>query len=133
MRATDKDPISIHSSTALLHERYKQLHREKRRREERELLRVFCVSPASFDAIHSTRHYVDHTSKRRRAFQTEFLLTNKQPPEVSQSLCTNCQAELRDIEAPAAKNRQTEDRLALCDLPCLLGSFDTDVDTSLHL
>uniref|UniRef100_A0A7N0UPL5 Uncharacterized protein n=1 Tax=Kalanchoe fedtschenkoi TaxID=63787 RepID=A0A7N0UPL5_KALFE len=137
MGVTDSDPIVIHSSIALLQERFKQLHREKRRREERELLRLLSDSPASLGAIHSTRHYIDHTSKRRRIYHTEFLLTDKQAPKVSLSLwpssSTDCQTKLLDIEVPVKKNLQTEDRLALHDLSCLLGSFDTDVDTSLHL
>ncbi|CAM8921417.1 unnamed protein product [Rhodiola kirilowii] len=140
MGATESDPVIIRSSIALLQERFKQLHREKRRREERELLRLFSDSPppASFNASQSTAHYNDYTNKRRRLFHTEFLLTDdKKPPKVPLSLwpssSINCQTAYWDAEAPVAKKKQTQDRLALCDLSSFMGSFETDVDTSLHL
>ncbi|CAM8993062.1 hypothetical protein QQ045_006466 [Rhodiola kirilowii] len=137
MGMTDSDHIDIHSSIALLQERFKQLHREKRQREEKELLRLFGDSPVSFSVTHSIRHYVDHTSKRRRLFHTGPLHIDKQLPKTSLSLwpstSTECQTELRDAEAPDAKRRHTEDRLTMLDSSCLFSCLGNDVDTSLHL
>ncbi|KAL9679957.1 hypothetical protein QQ045_017828 [Rhodiola kirilowii] len=112
--------------------------KHKRLREEKELLRLFSDSPVSFTVTHSTRHYVDHTSKRGRLFHTGPLHTDKQLPKTSLSLwpstsATECQTELREAEAPDAKRRHREDRLTMLDSSCLFSCLGNDVDISLHL
>ncbi|KAL6313799.1 hypothetical protein AAG906_010218 [Vitis piasezkii] len=110
MGRQSSDPIVIHSSIALLQERFRQLQRAKELREERELLRLFSQSPG----VNPT----EFPEPSRSFFQSELILPHRSPlpgsPPASPTCITSTVISRKVYQA--SKNFD-----------------DSDVDTSLHL
>ncbi|EEF29345.1 uncharacterized protein LOC112536879 [Ricinus communis] len=118
------DPTSIHSSIALLQERFRQLERAKEMRQQRELLRLFSEAeqvkpPKAFE-------------QSRPFFHSELVLPLGQPLQDSLYLQPNMQnrhAELQINETPNSVDLWSKNTVMH-----ITNNFDeSDVDTSLHL
>ena len=119
------DPIALHSSIALLQERFRQLQRVKEMREERELLMKNLGDQGRFSpAI--------HCQSSRLSSHPELSFPSPPPPEVTLSLWPSMQqikhSSFQGDENPLLKRRELAslNRFHEPDSDC-------DVDTSLHL
>nr|DAD23614.1 TPA_asm: hypothetical protein HUJ06_025077 [Nelumbo nucifera] len=125
MGRQSSDPTIVHSSIALLQERFRQLQRVKEMREEKELLRLF--TPESERVAPNMPH------EARMLFHPDLILPHSPPLQGSLPNHLNSQASHVDFQAtetPLLNNPWPRDR-AVMDTP---KSFDdADVDTSLHL
>ncbi|KAG5254676.1 metal ion binding protein [Salix suchowensis] len=114
------DPAIIHSSIALLQERFRQLERAKEIRQQRELLKLFS------EADHVQSAMACESSK---LLHSELTLPPRQPIQASLSFQPTLQTEHNDLKAPIVAN--------LCSTDSVMNlryNFDeSDVDTSLHL
>ncbi|KAJ6298418.1 hypothetical protein OIU76_019551 [Salix suchowensis] len=114
------DPAIIHSSIALLQERFRQLERAKEMRQQRELLKLFS------EADHVQSAMACESSK---LLHSELTLPPRQPIQASLSFQPTLQTEHNDLKAPIVAN--------LCSTDSVMNlryNFDeSDVDTSLHL
>ncbi|KAK1306582.1 hypothetical protein QJS10_CPA10g01824 [Acorus calamus] len=110
------DPTVLHSSIALLQERFRQLQRVKEMREERELtLRVFAkaaerVNPPPASHCEPPKWFI-HPELTRRPLQGYLFLQ------------TSSSSDLNQVESPLLTG--------LC--PGRANTEETEVDTSLHL
>lgn len=118
------DPIAIHSSIALLQERFRRLQRAKEMRKERELLRVFSQSPG----VNPT----EFSEPSGSFFQSELILTHGPPFLGSLSSQPNLQnkhSDLQVIDTPILANLRPSENVYQASK----NFDDSDVDTSLHL
>ncbi|KAL6205381.1 hypothetical protein ACLB2K_022641 [Fragaria x ananassa] len=77
--------VKVHSSIALLQERFKQLQRAKEMREERELLRQLIAESA--ERANQTHQAAAHFEPKELVFQSEMTGSQcKQQPQVSMYL-----------------------------------------------
>lgn len=122
MMGRQSDP-AVHSSIALLQERFKQLQRVKEMRQEREVLRLLSeaerINPA-------TPYEVSQTF-----FHSELILQSRRPLQVSlyrESSMQSMHTQQQVIETPVLSNLQPR-------VTAIHASTfnDSDVDTSLHL
>ncbi|KAJ4837231.1 hypothetical protein Tsubulata_027960 [Turnera subulata] len=118
------DPTVIHSSIALLQERFRQLEKAKEMRQQRELLRLLSEA----EQVKAATTY----KPSRLFFPQEFMLPQGQSPQCSLSLQPNVQTKPRDLqvnETPQLENLWLVDTAMRTKI-----DFDeSDVDTSLHL
>ncbi|KAL6310995.1 hypothetical protein AAG906_024659 [Vitis piasezkii] len=124
MGRQSSDPIVIHSSIALLQERFRQLQRAKEMREERELLRLFSQSPG----VNPT----EFPEPSRSFFQSELILPHRSPlpgSPSSQPNSHNKHSDLQVIETPILVNLWPSEKVYQASK----NFDDSDVDTSLHL
>ncbi|XP_058755160.1 uncharacterized protein LOC131628334 [Vicia villosa] len=136
MGRENHDPTIVHSSIALLQERFRQLERVKEMREERELKRMLnepkqiydqstrllssnheLIIPSSSSPPHVSLSLWPTTSSQVKQ-QEEYYSSLKSP--VSMNLCTTSYTQ--NMQASSWKNGYD------CD-----SSSDSGVDTSLHL
>ncbi|KAJ1400346.1 hypothetical protein SESBI_29553 [Sesbania bispinosa] len=134
------DPSVVHSSIALLQERFRQLQRVKEMREKRELLKMLGTEPKHF--INSIPTMT--CDPTRLFFHHELFIPSKSPPHVCLSLWPTSQEDNSSSSTvettPVSKN--------VCFTDCthtqsLQASWkntydwnsgsDSGVDTSLHL
>ncbi|XVF33890.1 hypothetical protein REPUB_Repub18cG0010600 [Reevesia pubescens] len=116
------DP-AIHSSIALLQERFRQLQKAKEMRQEREVLRLLYeaerINPA-------TPHEASQSF-----FHSELILQPRAPVQGSQYSDSSMQSmhtQFQVIETPILSNSRPKDTVMHTS------TFnDSDVDTSLHL
>ncbi|KAL9366840.1 hypothetical protein Peur_038039 [Populus x canadensis] len=117
------DPAIIHSSIALLQERFRQLERAKEMRQQRELLKLFSEA----DHVQSAMDF-----ESSKLLHSELTLPPRQPIQASLSFQPTMQTEHNDLlvnTTPVVAN--------LCSTDSVMNltyNFDeSDVDTSLHL
>ena len=117
------DPAIIHSSIALLQERFRQLERAKEMRQQRELLKLFSEA----DHVQSAMAF-----ESSKLLHSELNLPPRQPIQASLSFQPTMQTEHNDLlvnTTPVVAN--------LCSTDSVMNltyNFDeSDVDTSLHL
>ncbi|XP_061344300.1 uncharacterized protein LOC133290249 [Gastrolobium bilobum] len=139
-RESHDDPTVVHSSIALLQERFRQLQRVKQMREERELKKML-TEPKQFNSITTTSYYEPTKMFSHPEFNTP---SSRSPPHVSLSLWPTSQDMQEDytrVQTPASMNllRPTDYTHAQSlqvswknVYDCEAGS-DSGVDTSLHL
>ncbi|CAK9156823.1 unnamed protein product [Ilex paraguariensis] len=124
------DHVSIDSSIALLQERFRQLQRVKQMREEREYLKMLSESEGCTNP--TTSH-----EPSKLFFQSELILPQKPPSQVSLSLSPNTQIRHANFKATETTPQLTKSWLADTNLArpssIKLDGSDSDVDTSLHL
>ncbi|XP_057497505.1 uncharacterized protein LOC130782263 [Actinidia eriantha] len=134
-RKSSDHQVVIHSSIALLRERFMQLQREKEMRQRRAFLRTLWESER-YITNSPTAHY---EPPKLFFFQTEIL---KPPPcQVSLSLWPNSQikhSNFQGTEKPPQVMKlwqpsTTTDNPFACAPPIKFNDSDPDVDTSLHL
>ncbi|XP_061339805.1 uncharacterized protein LOC133286407 [Gastrolobium bilobum] len=130
------DSTVIHSSIALLQERFRQLQRVKEMREERELLQMLSTEPKHLNS-NPTKTY----EPTRLFFHSESVIPSRSPPHISLSLWPASQGiqenNRRTVETPVSMN------LNFTDCPHTQALWknaydwdsgsDSGVDTSLHL
>lgn len=123
------DPTVVHSSIALLQERFRQLQRAKEKREEREFLRSF-----------SQPEHVNQTTchePSRLFFISELILPSRpSPPSGSLSMQSSWQTNSRDTLLQETQTIPTLANLWSKEIVMMDRSNtfdDSDVDTSLHL
>ena len=116
------DP-AVHSSIALLQERFRQLQRAKEIRQEREVLRLLSETERINPAI-------PHEASQL-FFHSELILQPRQPLQgslYSESSMQNMHTQHQVIETASLSNLQPRDTVMHTS------TFnDSDVDTSLHL
>ncbi|XP_050369042.1 uncharacterized protein LOC126787160 [Argentina anserina] len=104
--------VKVHSSIALLQERFKQLQRAKEMREERELLRQLIAESAE----RATQTQVaEHFEPKGLVFQSEMTVSQ---PQVSMYLQPSYLQSKQNYQAVMRRPGKLD---------------DSDVDTSLHL
>ena len=136
------DPTVVHSSIALLQERFRQLQRVKEMREERELRKMLAHEPKQLSSNNHTMSYEPTT----RVFSHPELIapSSRSPPHFSLSLWPISQANQED-----QRSFQNPVSMDLCPTyththaQTLQASWknvhdwdsgsDSGVDTSLHL
>lgn len=136
------DPIALHSSIALLQERFRQLQRVKEMREERELQMKNLGDQSRFNPTihryHSSR-LSSHPDQLSLPTPTPSPSPTPPPPEVTLSLWPSLQIKHSNFQGdddnPLLKNLQRRNELYRRSS---LNKFhepecDSDVDTSLHL
>ncbi|PSS10427.1 Protein FAM50B like [Actinidia chinensis var. chinensis] len=134
-RESSDRQVVIHSSIALLRERFMQLQREKEMRQRRELLRTLWESERYITNSSTISHY---EPSQLFFFQTEIL---KPPPcQVSLALWPNSQIKhsnsFQGTEKPQVMKLwqpSTTDKPFVRAPPIKFNDSDSDVDTSLHL
>ncbi|OAY55233.1 hypothetical protein MANES_03G138300v8 [Manihot esculenta] len=119
------DPAIMHSSIALLQERFRQLERAKEMRQQRELLRLFSEA----EQVKSAKGY----EPSRLFFHSELISSSPgQPLQASIYLHSNTEnnhTNLRINETPDWVNIWSKNTVTH-----ITNNFDdSDVDTSLHL
>ncbi|OWM85634.1 uncharacterized protein LOC116209155 [Punica granatum] len=133
------DPIAVHSSIALLQERFRQLQRVKEMREEKELQRMLTEPPPNklFNPASSPNY-----EPFKFFFQPDFglpLSTTSPPPQLSLSLWPCPQSNISpscfsSMDNPMFVSSQfSQTRSLRANLSDKSEDFDDDVDTSLHL
>ncbi|OVA20173.1 hypothetical protein BVC80_1663g70 [Macleaya cordata] len=126
MGRQNSDHTVVHSSIALLQERFRQLQRVKEMREERELLRLFSseperVSPTTRDAPSKLFFHPELIIPPRPTLQSSHFFQTE-----SQSKC----ADFLAVDTPLLMSLWPTDR----GIVRTSNNFDdADVDTSLHL
>ncbi|XVF70821.1 hypothetical protein PTKIN_Ptkin11bG0192600 [Pterospermum kingtungense] len=113
----------VHSSIALLQERFRQLQRAKEMRQERQVLRLLSEAEQINPAI--------PPEASQLFFSSELILQPRPPLQGSvygESSMQNMHAQHRAIETPSLSN--LEPRNSVMHTSTL---NDSDVDTSLHL
>ena len=109
--------VKVHSSIALLQERFKQLQRAKEMREERELLRQLIAESA--ERANQTHQAAAHFEPKELVFQSEMTGSQcKQQPQVSMYLQPSYLQSKKNYQAAMRRPSKLD---------------DSDVDTSLHL
>lgn len=113
----------VHSSIALLQERFRQLQRAKEMRQERQVLRMHSeadrINPAT------------PPESSQLFFHSELILQPRPPRQgslYSESSMQNLHTQHRAIETPSLSNLQPRDSFMHTST-----LNDSDVDTSLHL
>ncbi|XP_059636715.1 uncharacterized protein LOC132278830 [Cornus florida] len=135
--SSDQQHTVIHSSIALLQERFRQLERMKEMREERELMRMISESHDQQQYSSSpTMHYEPSSSSF--FFHSELILPPRvvPPVQVSLSLWPNSQSkcsDFRGLDQTAMKTWPTDTPLVRASPVKSTQDSDSDVDTSLHL
>ena len=139
MGGENQDPTAVHSSIALLQERFRQLQRAKQMREERELLKMLNEPKQLNSNIPSTNTY----EPARLSLEPESVIPSKSPPHVSLSLGPTSQArqqEHRSLETmTASRGLRAMDYTHSSLQAAWKNVYDCDsendsgVDTSLHL
>ncbi|KDP39245.1 hypothetical protein JCGZ_01002 [Jatropha curcas] len=118
------DPTVIHSSIALLQERFRQLEKAKEMRQQRELLRLFSEA----EQVQSAKDY----EPSRPFFHSELTLSPGQPLQGSLYVQPNMENKYTDLpvnETPNLVNLWSKNTVMHN-----INNFDeSDVDTSLHL
>ncbi|KAK7245968.1 hypothetical protein RIF29_40823 [Crotalaria pallida] len=142
-RENHDDPTIVHSSIALLQERFRQLERVKEMREERELLKMY-TEPKQYNSNMMSTYY----ESTRFFSKPELIMPSRSPPpplpHVSLSLWpTTSHDEDRhksSVEAQVSMNlcpTQTQSMQASWKKKNVYdwdsGSDHSGVDTSLHL
>ncbi|KAF6149586.1 hypothetical protein GIB67_011195 [Kingdonia uniflora] len=121
MGMQNSDPTVIHSSIALLQERFRQLHRVKQMREERELLKLFSKTERIMPTI--------------RSYEQSRVFSQPEPSlQCSLSLRPEPQGKYGDYQAfdtPLLMSLWPTDRGVVVRSSKTFD--DSDVDTSLHL
>ncbi|KAK9268192.1 hypothetical protein L1049_010635 [Liquidambar formosana] len=128
MGRENKDPTVIHSSIVLLQERFRQLHRVKKMREGRGLLKML-KEPQRFG------HTINY-DPTKLFFNPEVILPPRPPPQVSLSLWPNShtkQDHNRGTETPLLTDLWPRDAPSMQASSNKLEGSESDVDTSLHL
>ncbi|XP_050217279.1 uncharacterized protein LOC126668106 [Mercurialis annua] len=118
------DPTVIHSSIALLQERFRQLERAKEMRQQRELLRLF----AEAEQVKPVKGY----EQSRTFFQSELVLPPGKPLHDNLYIRPYMQNKYAEFQI-----NETPNLVSLCPKNTVMhitNNFDeSDVDTSLHL
>ncbi|KAF5728847.1 hypothetical protein HS088_TW21G01001 [Tripterygium wilfordii] len=140
-RERQEEAVVLQSSIALLQERFRELHRVKKEREERELLKLMMMLPD-----HHHHEPLEFTAPTTLFFQPEsdrVLLPPKPPLMLSLSLWPYSQQSGKHdhLQLLEAKPTLFNDNLFSNEkAPTLLSKVDDfdlesndDVDTSLHL
>ncbi|CAL5410376.1 unnamed protein product [Camellia sinensis] len=121
MGRESSDQIVIHSSIALLQERFRQLQRVKEMRQGRDLVRTLP----------------DQNEPSKLFFRSELLNPPpRSPRQISLSLCPNSQIKnnnFPDIETPDLMKSWLSDKSFARAPPIKFNDSNSDVDTSLHL
>lgn len=123
MRRESCEPTMMHSSIALLQERFRQLERAKEMRQQKELLRLFSdVEPVRTPSAYEPSKYV----------HSELMLPPAQHVQgtlYAQPSMQSMHTDLQVNETPKLSNLQPTDTVIH-----IRNDFDeSDVDTSLHL
>lgn len=138
MGRENHDSTMVHSSIALLQERFRQLQRVKEMREEKELKKLFTEVPKHFNS-NSNNNTLPSTCESTRLFSHPELInisssksSSLSPPHISLSLWPTSQ-DFTSFKKPFTTNYtqslQTSWKSSYdCD-----SSSDSGVDTSLHL
>ncbi|XVE80499.1 hypothetical protein DITRI_Ditri14bG0144900 [Diplodiscus trichospermus] len=111
---------AIHSSIALLQERFRQLQRAKEMRQEREVLRLLSEAEQINPAI-------PHEASQL-FFRSELILQPRLPLQGSVYSESSMHTQHQVIETPSLSNLQPRDAAMHTS-----SINDSDVDTSLHL
>ncbi|KAB1221713.1 hypothetical protein CJ030_MR2G019940 [Morella rubra] len=129
-REEDHDATVIHSSIALLQERFRQLQRVKEMREERELMRMLA-EPKQLNLYPPMQF-----EPSRLFFHSELITPPRSPPQLPLSLWPPSQsnhAGYRLSEAPSWATDHVPSVLTSLNHFSDISDSDSDVDTSLHL
>ncbi|XP_059437058.1 uncharacterized protein LOC132170183 [Corylus avellana] len=135
MGGEDQDSTVIHSSIALLQERFRQLQRVKEMREERELMRMLA-EPNKHLNLHPPPMPSEQPSKL--FFHSELIIPPRSPPQASLSISPPSQSRRADYpvrDTPLLVNswRHTDDHRSSVNEFNDSDSDHSKVDTSLHL
>lgn len=144
MRRKIHDPTVVHSSIALLQERFIQLQSVKEMREKRELMKMLSTEPKHFNFSNPTTIYDQSTTTTRLFFHPELIIPSKSPLHVSLSLWPTSQGMQEDNNNNhnSSTNCTVESTTVsknLCSTQPVQASWkdvydsDSGVDTSLHL
>lgn len=129
----------VHSSIALLQERFRQLQRVKEMREERALKRMLTEPKHKQLDPNPTMHYVQPSS--RLYSDSELSIPPRSPPHVALSIWPQSQTNHADYTSSYSQNQLFVNSCPTDHRPSALTSFNkfndsdshSDVDTSLHL
>ncbi|KAL7163422.1 hypothetical protein ACSBR2_039514 [Camellia fascicularis] len=117
MGRESSDQIVIHSSIALLQERFRQLQRVKEMRQGRDLVRTLP----------------DQNEPSKLFFRSEILIPPpRSPRQISLSLCPK-NNNFPNIETPDLMKSWLSDKSFARAPPIKFNDSNSDVDTSLHL
>ncbi|KAG6691737.1 hypothetical protein I3842_10G078600 [Carya illinoinensis] len=144
-REDQADSAAIHSSIALLQERFRKLQKVKEMREERELMRILAEPKQHMKNLNNVPNM--HCEQSRSFFHSEFILPPPpgSPPQVplpilppSQSKHSGYSAGYSDGAGTLLMNSWPIDDIPSSAALTPSNKFkdsdsDTDVDTSLHL
>ncbi|KAM5585321.1 hypothetical protein ABKV19_004626 [Rosa sericea] len=115
-QSLDDGTVKVHSSIALLQERFRQLQRAKEMREERELLRQLIAESAERG---NQTQAAPHFEQKGLVFQSEMTGSQRKPqPQASMYLQPSYLQSKQNYQAVMRRPSKLD---------------DSDVDTSLHL